>query len=73
VIQGKAKYYRSNHASLSLRQNENGPVLTGMAFGLAESFSRVKKGPFDIAFSLKESWKNGTSQIELVVKGIRQR
>ena len=70
---GKSKILQNNHASLSLRQNENGPVLTGMAFGLADSFSRVKKGPFDIAFSLKESGKNGTSQIELVVKGIRQR
>lgn len=69
---GKSKILQNNHASLSLRQNENGPVFTGMAFGLADSFSRVKKGPFDIAFSLKETGKNGASQIELVVKGIRQ-
>lgn len=69
---GKSKVLQNNHAALSLRQNENGPVLTGMAFGLADSFSRVKKGPFDIAFSLKETVKNGTSKIELVVKGIRQ-
>lgn len=73
VDTGKSKVLQNNHAFLSLRQHEKGPVLTGMAFGLASSFSQVKKGAFDIAFSLKETGRNDASQIELVVKGIRQR
>lgn len=70
---GKSKILQNNHAFLSLRQNDRGPVFSGMAFGLADSFSQVKKGAFDIAFSLKETGKNGVSSIELSVKGIRQR
>lgn len=70
---GKSKICQNNHAFLSLRQNDKGAVFSGMAFGLADSFSQVKKGTFDIAFSLKETGKNGVSSIELSVKGIRQR
>ncbi|MFN5364043.1 MAG: hypothetical protein ACK5CH_01400, partial [Bacteroidota bacterium] len=70
---GKSKILQNNHAFLSLRQNDKGAVFSGMAFGLADSFSQVKKGTFDIAFSLKETGKNGVSSIELSVKGIRQR
>ncbi len=69
---GKSKILQNNHAFLSLRQSENGPVFTGMAFGLADRFSRLRTGVFDIAFSLKETRKSAAPQIELLIKGIRQ-
>lgn len=71
VDTGQSRILTNNHVRLSVRQG-NGPVFTGIGFGLAEAFESVKGGPFDLAFSLYENDWRGERVLALMVRDIGQ-
>jgi single-stranded-DNA-specific exonuclease len=73
VDTGHSKVLDNNHVRLSLRQETDKPIFTGIGFGLGKAFEAVKNGHFDIAFSLKEeNWK-GHRKLALYVKDLRRK
>ncbi|MCB9316069.1 MAG: single-stranded-DNA-specific exonuclease RecJ [Lewinellaceae bacterium] len=66
---GRSRLLADNHVRLSVRQN-NGPVFTGIGFGLGNDFSEVKSEAFDLAFTLFEDQWHGERVLALMVKGI---
>jgi len=73
VDTGHSKVLDNNHVRLSLRQDADKPIFTGIGFGLGKAFEEVRNGPFDIAFSLKEETWKGHRKLALYVKDIRKK
>lgn len=69
---GQSRLLTNNHVRLSVRQ-ANGPVFSGVGFGLGEAFQAVQGGPFDLAFSLFDDDWQGERVLALMVRGIRAR
>jgi single-stranded-DNA-specific exonuclease len=67
---GQSRLLTNNHVRLSVRQ-ANGPVFSGVGFGLGEAFQAVQGGPFDLAFSLFDDDWQGEKVLALMVRGIR--
>lgn len=68
---GKSRLLDNNHVRLSLRQPGNRQLYQGIGFGLGKDFEKVKDGPFDIAFSLREEYWRGERVISLIIKAVR--
>lgn len=66
---GQSRLLANNHARLSLRQGD-GPVFTGVGFGLGAAFSAVQGGTFDLAYQLYEDSWGGEKVLGLMVKDI---
>ncbi len=71
VDTGHSRILDNNHVRLSIRHTSGRPVFTGIGFGLGKAFEGVKKGPFDVAFSLREEEWKGVRKLALFVKDIR--
>lgn len=69
---GHSRILDNNHVRLSLCQSNGKPVFTGIGFGLGRAFEAVQKGPFDIAFSIREESWQGTRKLSLFVKDLRR-
>ncbi len=66
---GQSRMLANNHVRLSVRQG-NGPVFTGVGFGLGEAFAAVEGQPFNLAFNLYEDAWHGEKIVAMMVKDI---
>jgi single-stranded-DNA-specific exonuclease len=66
---GRSRLLANNHVRLSVCQGD-GPVFTGIGFGLGAAFSAVKAHTFDLAFSLYEDDWHGERVLALMGKAI---
>lgn len=66
---GQSRLLADNHVKLSVRQGE-GPVFTGIGFGLGTAFSAVQGKTFDLAYQLYEDSWRGEKVLGLMVKDI---
>ncbi len=66
---GESRQLANNHVRFSVCQAD-GPVFTGIGFGLGEAFERVRLRPFDMAFYLREEYWKGESKLRLMVKDV---
>ena len=61
-----------NHLKLAITNNDNSKTLDGIGFGMSDYFSTIKdKRPFDVCFVLDLNEWNGTSNLQLRIKDIR--
>ena len=67
---GQSRILADNHVRLSVQQAD-GPVFTGVGFGLGKAFEAVQDRPFDLAFQLYEDDWGGNRALSLMVKDIR--
>ena len=67
---GESRQLANNHVRFSVRQVD-GPVFTGIGFGLGEAFEKVRHRPFDIAFYINEEWWKKESKLRLMVKDVK--
>ncbi len=70
VDTGQSRLLANNHVRLSVQQAD-GPVFTGVGFGLGKAFGAVQGRPFDLAFQLFEDDWGGERALSLMVKDIR--
>jgi single-stranded-DNA-specific exonuclease len=68
---GWSKIVKEDHIKFSVRKN-GGILLDGIGFGLAEKFSLLKSGKFDLVYHIEENEWNGEKRLQLVVKDVRQ-
>jgi single-stranded-DNA-specific exonuclease len=68
---GHSRILDNNHVRLAVCQTNGKPTFSGIGFGLGEAFEKVKNGPFDIAFSLREEEWHGVRKLALYVKDVR--
>ena len=61
-----------NHLKLAITDTDNSKTLEGIGFGMSDYFSTIKeKQPFDVCFVLDLNEWNGTSNLQLRIKDIR--
>ena len=61
-----------NHLKLAITDTNNSKTLDGIGFGMSDYFSVIKdKQPFDVCFVLDLNEWNGTSNLQLRIKDIR--
>ena len=61
-----------NHLKLAITNTDNSKTLDAIGFGMSDYFSNIKdKQPFDICFVLDLNEWNGTSNLQLKIKDIR--
>ena len=61
-----------NHLKLAITDTDNSKTLDGIGFGMSDYFSTIKdKQPFDVCFVLDLNEWNGTSNLQLRIKDIR--
>ena len=61
-----------NHLKLAITDSHNSKTLDGIGFGMSDYFSTIKdKQSFDISFVLDLNEWNGTSNLQLRIKDIR--
>ena len=66
---GWSKIVKEDHVKFSIKKND-GPTLDGIGFGLANKFSIIKTGPFDIAYQIDENEWQGNIKLQLMVKDV---
>lgn len=67
---GWSKVLKEEHLKFSLRKN-NGELIDGIGFGMADKLSIVKSRPFDIAYHLDENEWQGNVRLQLIVKDVK--
>ena len=61
-----------NHLKLAITDSDNSKTLDGIGFGMSDYFSTIKdKQPFDVCFVLDLNEWNGTSNLQLRIKDVR--
>ena len=64
-----SKVVKEEHIKFSVKKN-NSPVIDGIGFRLADKFSLVKSGTFDIAYNIDENVWNDKVNLQMLVKDI---
>lgn len=68
---GSQTLKEGEHLRLALRQEADGPILRGIAFGQGEDFDLLsRQQPFDICYSIVENNWSGRPELQLIVKEI---
>lgn len=67
---GYSKVVKEQHIKFVVHQH-NGEILDGIAFGMAEKFSIVQNGAFDVVYTLDENEYNGVTKLQMKVIDIR--
>lgn len=67
---GWSKILKEEHLKFSLRKN-NGELMDGIGFGMADKMTLVKTAPFDIAYHIEENEWQGNVRLQLMVKDVR--
>lgn len=67
---GHSRLLANDHARFSVHQ-EQGPVFTGIGFGLGPAFAAAQGRPFDLVFQLFEDSWQGERLLALQVKALR--
>ncbi|TWI90796.1 single-stranded-DNA-specific exonuclease RecJ [Chitinophaga japonensis] len=69
---GFSRIVKDEHIKFSIRQERNGPALSGIGFFLADKFPVVSnRQPFDMVFTIDENEWNGKSMLQLKVIDVR--
>jgi len=69
---GASRIVGSTNEHLKLDLVESNVQATGIGFGLAEHFSRIKSGkPFSVCYSIEENDFKGTTKLQLNIKDIK--
>jgi single-stranded-DNA-specific exonuclease len=71
VDSGYSRVLKEAHLKLSLKVGERN-YLNGIGFGMADKFSIVEQGSFDVAFTLDENEWEGRKSLQLMIKDIRK-
>jgi single-stranded-DNA-specific exonuclease len=66
---GWSKIVKEEHLKFSVKKN-NSAVVDGIGFRMAEKFSLVKTGPFDIAYQIDENEWQGNVRLQMLVKDV---
>ncbi|MBX2907997.1 MAG: single-stranded-DNA-specific exonuclease RecJ [Chitinophagales bacterium] len=67
---GYSRLLKDEHIKLVLKNGDS--FINGIAFNMADKFSLVKNGTFDIAFNIEENEWNGNASLQLMIKEIRE-
>ncbi|HRN94365.1 MAG TPA: single-stranded-DNA-specific exonuclease RecJ [Chitinophagales bacterium] len=67
---GYSRLLKDEHIKLVLKNGDS--FINGIAFNMADKFSLVKNGAFDIAFNIEENEWNGNASLQLMIKEIRE-
>lgn len=67
---GYSRVLKNEHLKLVFKNNDT--FINGIAFNMADKFSLVQNGIFDIAFHIEENDWNGNTSLQLMVKEIRE-
>lgn len=67
---GYSRLLKDEHIKLVLKNGDS--FINGIAFNMADKFSLVKNGVFDIAFNIEENEWNGNASLQLMIKEIRE-
>jgi len=62
----------SSHLKLSVRQENEGANINGIAFGKANYYDIIRHKPFDLCFNLSENHFQGKTSLQMEVKEIRE-
>lgn len=66
---GWSKIVKEEHIKFSIRKKDN-TNMDGIGFGMADKFSLVKAGAFDIAYQISENVWNDKVSLQMMVKDI---
>ncbi len=67
---GHSRLLQQGHVQFHIRQGD-GPVFSGVGFGLAERFALLRHQPFDMAFSIEEDNFRGVQSLRLRARALR--
>jgi len=70
---GSSRILKGEHLKLSLVQSEyEDIVINGIAFGMADKYELMQKGPVDMVYTVEENHWNGSVKLQLMVKDIKK-
>ena len=67
---GWSKIVKEEHLKFSVKKN-NSAVIDGIGFRMADKYSLVKTGPFDIAYQIDENEWQGNIRLQMLVKDVQ--
>ncbi len=67
---GWSKIVKEEHLKFSVRKN-NSAVVDGIGFRMADKYSMVKTGAFDIAYQIDENEWQGNIRLQMLVKDVQ--
>jgi single-stranded-DNA-specific exonuclease len=68
--EGNSRIVKEQHIKFVVHQN-NGFVVDGIGFGLADKYQFIEKGPFDMVYTIDENEFNGITKLQVRVIDIR--
>ncbi|HXS35841.1 MAG TPA: single-stranded-DNA-specific exonuclease RecJ [Flavipsychrobacter sp.] len=68
--QGYSRVVKDMHLKFVVHQN-NGTVIDGIGFGIADKYDIVANGPFDMLYTIDENDYNGTAKLQVKVLDIK--
>jgi len=70
---GSSRILKGEHLKLSLVQSEyEDIIINGIAFGMADKYEMMQNGPIDIVYTVEENHWNGSVNLQLMVKDIKE-
>ena len=68
--QGSSKIVKEQHLRIVAYQ-QNGAVIEGIGFGIADKYEAVRTGPFDMVYNIEENEHNGNTKIQVRVIDVK--
>lgn len=69
-FQGNSRIVKEQHIKFVVGQ-QNGFVVDGIGFGMADKYDVLQNGPFDIVYTLDENEFNGNTKLQIKVIDVR--
>jgi single-stranded-DNA-specific exonuclease len=69
-FQGNSRIVKDNHVKFVVYQ-QNGTVLDGIGFNIADKYHLVTEGPFDMVYTIEENEFNGATKLQLKIIDIK--
>jgi single-stranded-DNA-specific exonuclease len=69
--QGMSAIVKEQHLRIVAHQ-QNGAVVEGIGFGLAERYELVRNGPFDMVYNIDENEYNGNTKLQVRLIDVRK-
>jgi single-stranded-DNA-specific exonuclease len=69
--QGSSSVVKEQHLRIVAYQ-ENGAIIEGIGFGLAEKYELVRKGAFDMVYNIEENEHNGNTKVQVKLIDLRK-
>lgn len=67
---GYSRIVKENHIKFVVHQ-QNGDIMDGIGFGMADKYEIITKGPFDMVYTVEENDFNGTIKLQVKVIDVR--